>query len=258
LLQLELHNDPRSWLAHPLHHWRATHESPPHASRGRVFAMSALFPPWTNTALRAAIVVGALSALATLVGTMIYVRTPWNTEQDQAIDQPVEFDHRHHVGDDQIDCIYCHTGAETSRFAGVPGTDVCMGCHAQIWNDSPLLENVRRSYFSNQPLPWNRVHDVGDFAYFDHAVHVRRGLGCVRCHGRVEQMARVEKVAPLTMQWCLDCHRSFEADPQTIPAPATDTGYEALQGALFEVRVDDELLRRGAVSALTTCTACHR
>ncbi len=195
--------------------------------------------------------------LALLAGLFLYVRSPWNTAQAQPIDQPVEFDHRHHVGDDGIDCIYCHTGAETSPHAGVPGTDVCMGCHGQIWSNSPLLENVRRSYFANQPLPWNRVHALADFAYFDHAVHVRRGLGCSACHGRVDQMARVEKVAPLTMQWCLDCHRAFEANPLTIPARATD-GYEALQSALYEVNVTDELLRAGAVSSLTTCTACHR
>jgi Cytochrome c7 and related cytochrome c len=167
----------------------------------------------------------------------------------------------------------------------VPASEVCMGCHAQIWNNSPLLESVRRSYFSGQPLPWNRVHDLGDFAYFDHAVHVQRGIGCVSCHGRVDQMARVEKVAPLTMQWCLDCHRSYESallghgaespealsvwlgappsgkEPEPAPGVSTDesgTSYEPMQGSTFEVHVENEIARAGAVTSLTTCSTCHR
>jgi hypothetical protein len=242
--------------------------------------MPALFPPWSNTALRLALGAGALGAVAVPAGLMVYVRTPWNTGQGQVVDQPVEFDHRHHVSDDHIDCVYCHSGAETSRFAGLPASEVCMGCHAQIWDSSPLLENVRRSYFSGQPLPWNRVHDLGDFAYFDHAVHVQRGLGCVTCHGRVDQMARLEKVAPLTMQWCLDCHRSYEnallaqgadsslaasvwldssrAPPQSAPTSESGTAYEPMRGALFDVHVENEVASRGSVTSLTTCTTCHR
>ena len=245
-----------------------------------VVSMPALFPPWSNTALRLALGAAAVGALAVPTGLMVYVRTPWNTEQFQAVDQPVEFDHRHHVGDDRIDCVYCHTGAETSRFAGVPASEVCMGCHAQIWSNSPLLENVRRSYFSGQPLPWNRVHDLGDFAYFDHAVHVQRGLGCVTCHGRVDQMGRLEKVAPLTMQWCLDCHRRYDSEllehgTDTLassslwlgasagPRPSAPTsesglGYEPMRGSTFEVQVQNEVVGRGAVTSLTTCSTCHR
>jgi hypothetical protein len=242
--------------------------------------MPALFPPWSNTALRLTLGVAAVSALAAPAGLMVYVRTPWNTGQFQRVDQPVEFDHRHHVGDDHIDCIYCHAGAETSRYAGVPASEVCMGCHAQIWGNSPLLESVRRSYFSGQPLPWNRVHDLGDFAYFDHAVHVQRGLGCVTCHGRVDQMARVEKVAPLTMQWCLDCHRSYDnallehggespaalsawlengpVRPAKASAGESGTSYEPMQGSLFEVDVKREITQHDSVASLTTCSTCHR
>jgi hypothetical protein len=251
-----------------------------------VVSMPALFPYWSNTALRLALGAAVLGVVAAPAGLMAYVRSPWNTEQFQAVDQPVEFDHRHHVSDDHIDCLYCHSGAETSRAAGVPATEVCMGCHAQIWDNSPLLENVRRSYFSGEPLPWNRVHDLGDFAYFDHAVHVQRGLGCVACHGRVDQMARVEKIAPLSMQWCLDCHRRYETallehgagstealsawlneDPMPRPAAQgagasahdeSPPAYEPMHGQTFEVSARDELVRRGSVSSLTTCSACHR
>jgi len=242
--------------------------------------MSALFPPWSNTALRLALTVLAVSVVATPVGLLAYVRSPWNTGQFQPVDQPVEFDHRHHVTDDHIDCVYCHSGAETSRFAGVPASEVCMGCHAQIWDNSPLLESVRRSYFSGQPLPWQRVHDLGDFAYFDHAVHVQRGLGCVSCHGRVDQMARVQQVAPLSMQWCLDCHRSYERasldhgarsiealsvwlgdSPVPRPGAPTDesgTGYEPMRGSTFQVQVQNEIARSSPVTSLTTCSTCHR
>ena len=267
-------------LAHRLQPPRATLSTLRAARRG-VVSMPALFPPWTNTALRLALGAAVLGGAATPVGLMAYVRSPWNTGQSQAVDQPVEFDHRHHVSDDGIDCLYCHSAAETSRAAGVPATEVCMGCHAQIWGNSPQLENVRRSYFSGEPLPWSRVHDLGDFAYFDHAVHVRRGLGCVACHGRVDQMPRVAKVAPLSMQWCLDCHRRYERalpkhgvdaaealglDQGAAPRPAaglssSDEGSSAdepMAGDIFEVSVRDEMLERGAISSLTTCSACHR
>ena len=114
--------------------------------------MPALFPPWSNTALRLALGAAAVSALAAPAGLMVYVRTPWNTGQFQAIDQPVEFDHRHHVMDDRIDCVYCHTGAETSRFAGVPASEVCMGCHNQVWGQSEMLEPVRKSFFTGSEI----------------------------------------------------------------------------------------------------------
>src|SRR5262245_11939256 len=161
--------------------------------------MSALFPRWTNTAYRLAL--GALlgAGPAALVGFMVYVRTPWNTGEGEATQQPVPFDHRHHALDDRIDCIYCHSGAEVSDYAGVPTSDVCMGCHSQVWQESPLLEPVRRSYFSGTPIAWNRVHDLPDFVYFSHAVHVQRGVGCASCHGRVDEMARVYPVQSLQM-----------------------------------------------------------
>jgi hypothetical protein len=199
---------------------------------------------------------------------MVYVRTPWNTGTGDAIDQPVQFDHRHHVIDDEIDCIYCHTGAESSDYAGVPATDVCMGCHAQIWNESPLLETVRRSYFSGRAIPWNRVNDLPDFVYFNHAVHVQRGVGCVECHGRVDRMARVYETQSLSMGFCLDCHsRASELPAARAPADgiqgaAGAEGEQAAQPALFGQLAIGEgsALSLGPKrhDALTTCSACHR
>lgn len=187
--------------------------------------MAAVFPAWTNTATKivlVGIVVGLAGAIATPI---IYARSPYATGEADPIVQPVKFDHRHHVRDDGIDCLYCHEGAETSPYAGIPDAARCMGCHAQIWNDSSLIAPVRESAETGKPIRWRRVHSLPDFVYFDHSVHVTRGIGCVSCHGRVDDMAAVYQVHPLTMSWCLDCHR----DP---PAPG---------------------LRR-----LTHCSTCHR
>jgi hypothetical protein len=131
------------------------------------------------------------------------------------VQQPVPFDHRHHVRDDGIDCLYCHYEAPRSKFAGVPPTSVCMGCHGQVWQESDRLAPLRASWFDGEPLHWRHVHRLPDFVYFDRSAHVGHGVGCVECHGRVDQMAAVYAVAPLTMQWCLDCHR--DPDPHLRP-----------------------------------------
>ena len=213
--------------------------------------MASLYPPWSNTIYRLAIAGLALGATGAVVGPMMYVRTPYNTSQFVAWDQPVEFDHRHHVRDDGIECLYCHSSAETAPTAGVPTTAVCMGCHVQIWSDSPLLEPVRRSYFSGQPIRWRRVHNLPDFVYFHHGVHVQRGVACQRCHGDVGKMARVVQVAPLTMGWCLECHRS----------PDERIAGGSLPASMWSATVDLVAERPESepdVSALTTCSACHR
>jgi len=193
----------------------------------------------------------ALVAVGLVVGPMIYVRTPYNTSQFVPWDQPVEFDHRHHVRDDGIECLYCHSAAERSANAGVPPTGVCMGCHNQSWSESPLLEVVRRSYFSGRPIPWEPVHDLPDFTYFHHGVHVQRGIDCKNCHGDVSQMPRVMQVQPLTMGWCVDCHRqSAERVPQLTPP---DSAWSATVD-LFS----DSPGGPRQITPLTTCTACHR
>lgn len=220
--------------------------------------MPALFPPWTNTAFRLGLGAAVLALPSSLVGLMLYVRSPWNTAQFEPVDQPVEFDHRHHVSDNQIPCVYCHRGAETSRFAGIPSTDVCMGCHAQVWNDSPLLEGVRRSYFSDRPIAWNRVHDLPDFVYFDHAVHVTRGVHCATCHGKVENMARVYQVAPLTMGWCLDCHRQADHGRLEEGQRQAAFGSTSMWGATVRAALPTGALQSHRLTSLTTCSACHR
>ena len=226
--------------------------------------MAALFPAWSNTAYRLALGALVFALLSGVVGLMYYVTTPWNTREFDVVDQPVEFDHRHHVVDNRIDCLYCHNNAEVSDYAGVPTTEVCMGCHTQIYNESPLLETVRRSYFSNKAIPWNRVHDLPDFAYFNHAVHVQGGVGCVNCHGRVDQMARVYKVVALDMGWCLSCHRQAEqftrvSGRERTPVDHAGDGvpYDVFWGIHPDLTPGPSLGPR-AHDALTTCTACHR
>lgn len=215
--------------------------------------MSALFSRSSNSLF--ALVVAGLGA--TLVGTpvllMIWVRTPYVTGQQRELEQPIAFDHRHHVADDGIDCAYCHDLAWRSSFAGVPPTERCLNCHSQIWNDSSALSPLWRSVTSGGPIPWVRVHRLPDFVYFNHAIHVNKGVACETCHGRVDRMARISQAAPLTMGWCLDCHRN--PAPHLRPRDeVTAMGWHAKRGQPSGT----ELARRYHVESLTDCTTCHR
>jgi len=136
------------------------------------------------------------------------VRSPYITGQNVTVRQPVPFSHQHHVADAGIDCRYCHTTVEVSPSAGLPSTEICMKCHRALWTDAPMLSAVRASWRTGQPLKWNKVHDLPDFTYFNHSLHVRHGIGCYSCHGRTDEMALVRQAAPMTMQWCLECHRN--------------------------------------------------
>ena len=215
--------------------------------------MSSLFPRWSNTVFGLVVfLLGALT-LGAMAAPMVFVRTPYATQAGNPTLQPVTFDHRHHTRDDGIDCLYCHFEAERSRYAGVPPTELCMGCHSQVWNDSPLLAPVRKSFFTKTPIRWARVHALPDFVRFDHSAHVKKGVGCVTCHGRVDLMAAVYQVAPLTMEWCLDCHRSPDENLRPLDR-ITDMVWQpaeprALTGAA---------LRRGLRAAPPTqCSTCH-
>ncbi|HEX7128068.1 MAG TPA: cytochrome c3 family protein [Thermodesulfobacteriota bacterium] len=217
-------------------------------------AMAALFPRWSNRVARGVIAAVVLLVLGLPVALMAWVRTPYNLGQGYPIEQPVQFDHRHHVADDGIDCRYCHSAVERSSTAGIPSTSLCMNCHGQIWNTSPLLAPVRASYETGRPIAWNRVHQLPDFVYFDHAIHVGKGIGCVSCHGRVDLMPRVFQVAPLTMGWCLDCHRA----PERHLRPLDQITNMAWTPDRPQLEVGRELKARYGVREMTTCTTCHR
>jgi Cytochrome c7 and related cytochrome c/Class III cytochrome C family len=216
--------------------------------------MAAVFSPWINTAVRVAVVLGALGGFALVAGPMIYVRTPWARGQRDAADQPVEFDHRHHAVDDGIGCKYCHNTVDRAATAGIPSTDKCMGCHSQIWSQSPMLEVVRRSYFSGAPIPWNRVTELPGYVYFNHSIHVSKGFGCSTCHGRVDQMAAVYQAATLTMGWCLDCHRN----PEQYIRPLDEITNMAWSAGPRQQELGRALMRQLGVRSLTNCSTCHR
>jgi len=220
--------------------------------------MLPVFPPWADTAFRIGLIGIALAIPGVFVIPILYSRTPYNLNRHSSIEQPVQFDHRHHAQDDGIACLYCHDGAERGPYAGVPATEVCMGCHNQIWNTSSMLEPVRRSYFSGQPLRWNRVHLVPDFVFFNHAIHVRRaGVACAECHGDVTAEAAVERARLFTMGWCLDCHRRRSSELAVEPPLASIAGAGPGVRALPPPAIG-MVPTKESVSRITNCTTCHR
>ncbi len=216
--------------------------------------MSSLFRPRSNTAFRLVLLLIVGGAVGTLGGLMVWARVPAGTGQQDPLLQPVQFDHRHHVQDDLIDCRYCHTTVDRAPSAGIPPTELCLNCHSQIWNKSPLLDLVRASWFANKPIPWIRVHKLPDFVYFNHAIHVNKGIGCVTCHGRVDQMAAIEQAQPLTMGWCLACHR--DPTPYIRPRDQVTNMTWVPQGD--PVVLGKELAKKYDVKTRTNCTTCHR
>ena len=218
--------------------------------------MAQIFPPIANTIAKASIVgVVVLVAAACLYGYG-YTRSSYMTREGIALEQPVPFSHEHHVNGVGLDCRYCHTSVEVSSTANIPPTATCMNCHTQIWNDSPMLAPVRRSYEESEPLVWNRVHDVPDFVYFNHSIHVNKGVGCATCHGEVDQMPLMWKNETLLMQWCLECHR----DPAEHLRPRSEVfnmDYEKPknQRELGERLMDLYDIRK---QGLTDCYTCHR
>jgi Cytochrome c7 and related cytochrome c len=216
--------------------------------------MSALFSPRSDALLKLVLGLVAGGAIATIGALLLYVRTPYGVSQHEQIVQPVLFDHRHHVQDDLIDCRYCHTSVEKAPSAGIPPTETCLSCHAQVWNKSPRLDPVRASWFTGQAIPWTRVHKLPDFVYFNHAIHVNKGIGCADCHGRVDQMASIEQAQPLSMGWCLACHR----DPVPFLRPLDQITNMAWQPPANQAEVGPKLARQYDVHARVSCTTCHR
>ncbi|MCB8839658.1 cytochrome c3 family protein [Aurantimonas sp. VKM B-3413] len=185
-----------------------------------------------------------------------YYRSSYFTKVGEYVAQPVPFSHKHHAGELGIDCRYCHTGVEKAAFAGLPPTETCMTCHSQLWTNAPMLAPVRLSLATDTPLRWQRVHDLPDYVYFDHSVHVNNGVGCSSCHGNVKSMPLMMKAEPLSMGWCLDCHRDPAKnlrredeifDMTWHPAADQDDKGRMLL-AHYGIRPDH----------LTDCSVCHR
>jgi len=169
-----------------------------------------IFPRSTNAISRASLF-GPVFIAAALFWIQAEVqRSPYVTYSGVRKSQPVPFSHQHHVSGLGIDCRYCHTSVEQSSFAGIPPTKTCMNCHSQIWTSASMLEPVRASYRTGQSIEWTRIHDLPDFVYFNHSIHVHKGIGCSTCHGRIDTMPLTRKVNTLYMQWCIECHRNPE------------------------------------------------
>lgn len=215
--------------------------------------MAQLFPKWLNRLpLYGALAGPIVGAIA--VGGVWYYGSPSYTDVGYAPVQPVPYSHALHVGELGIDCRYCHVSVESSPVANIPPTKTCMNCHSLVKRDSPLLEPVRDSLASGRPMRWVRVHDLGDYAFFNHAMHVRAGVGCVSCHGRIDQMEVVTQAEPLSMGWCLDCHRN--------PGPHLRPTEEVTNMDWFPPRNHAEFveatMQEKGIEPPVDCSGCHR
>lgn len=194
-------------------------------------------------------IIAAISGVVYVLAESDYV-----TQVDVVRDQPVAFSHKHHVDDLGIDCRFCHTSVEESSFAGIPPTETCMECHQILWNDSPKLAPVRESYRTGEPLEWTRVHDVPDYVYFNHSIHVTKGIGCSTCHGQVDEMPLMRKQESLYMQWCLNCHRH----PEQYVRPREEVFNMDWEPPANQLEMGKKLVEKYHIQEMTNCSTCHR
>jgi hypothetical protein len=213
-----------------------------------------IFPPASNALARFTLVATIALVAAGASGTALYFRSSYFARTDEAPLQPVPFTHKLHVGQMGFDCRYCHTSVEDSPFAGIPPIKTCMNCHIQIWADVPLLEPIRQSYREGKAVAWTRVYDLPDFVYFDHSIHVAKGVGCVTCHGRVDQMPLIRKEHPLFMDWCLECHRA----PERFVRPREAVFLMDWESPVPQEELGPRLVKEYDIKKLTSCSTCHR
>lgn len=180
--------------------------------------MAQIFHPSMNIVARVTIFGAIFFVVGTSLAGWAFVRSAYVTQANVVREQPVPFSHQHHVRELGLDCRYCHYNVEQSSSAGIPTTEICMGCHSQVWKDAEVLRPVRESLATGEPLRWTRVHDLPDFVYFSHQIHVAKGVGCESCHGRVDEMPLMRRAASLHMDWCVDCHRH----PELAVRPQSD------------------------------------
>jgi hypothetical protein len=211
-----------------------------------------LFPKWADrvglliTVVVPILLIGGISAFA-------YFISPYSTQVGYAPKQPVPYSHKVHAGDLGIDCRYCHTGVETSPYANVPAAETCMNCHTQILKDSPNVLPIKESFLTGEPLEWIRIHRLPQFAYFNHSIHVKAGIGCADCHGRIDHMDVVYQAKPLNMAWCLDCHRA----PEKYLRPRdqiTNMNWKAEDQMALGLQLKAEY----DINPTTNCSGCHR
>jgi hypothetical protein len=215
-----------------------------------------LFRPSANVFARAILIAIAVFPFAAIAVTYGIMNSAYVTGQDVVRTQPIPFSHKHHYAELGIHCLYCHTSVEKSPFAGLPATHVCMSCHSQIWTNAAMLAPVRESLAANRPVRWTRVHVLPAYVYFDHSVHVAKGVGCSTCHGRIDQMALTSQAAPLTMGWCVGCH----SNPAPNLRPRGEIFNMAWEPPPDQERAGHELLKANRIdpNRLIECSTCHR
>ena len=219
--------------------------------------MAQLFHRGANNIAKASLVVAIILGGVVFYAYTQIARSSYLTGVGLEKQQPVQFSHKHHVGDDGIDCRYCHTSVETAASAGIPPTQTCMNCHNQLYADQEYLEPIRASYRDNQPIEWERVHDLPGYAYFNHSIHIAKGVGCSTCHGEIDEMPAVYQKNTLQMEWCLSCHK----DPSQFIRPKdeiynmdwkdSNLTAEQRQGLKEEYKIRSRQM-------LTSCSTCHR
>lgn len=218
--------------------------------------MTVIFPKWMN-ALPTVLAIGAVVGLLGAIGVVDTYFSPWNTDVGYAPHQPVAYSHKLHAGLLGMDCRYCHQGVEVGPHATVPDTETCMNCHRQVKLGSDRLQLVRDSYAAGDSIPWIKVHMLPDFAYFDHSVHVNAGVGCASCHGRVDEMEIVRQDQPLSMGWCLECHR----DPVQHLRPrdqVTNMRWDDEHPLAERIEIGTAIKDQRQINPPTHCSACHR
>ena len=219
--------------------------------------MSQIFPKSANSLARAGIILMVLLGGIVVTILLTLPSSDYLTRRNMSRTQPVQFSHAHHAGGMGFDCRYCHTSVEESSFAGIPPTKTCMNCHSQLFADSPYLEPVRASFRNNTPLAWVRVNDLADFVYFNHSIHVTKGVGCATCHGPVDRMPLMYMAETLQMSWCLDCHRR----PERYLRPKDQVVNMNYQPPADQIELGRRLMKDyniPSVQHLTSCSTCHR
>ena len=219
--------------------------------------MPQIFHPSLNTIAKVILFGGVFILAAVWVILIFLFRSPFATGVNTPVEQPVPFSHEHHVGGLGLDCRYCHVSVEKSSFADLPPTETCMTCHSQIWNNAPMLEPVRESFKTGQPLQWNRVNNLPDYVYFNHSIHIAKGVGCETCHGRMDKMPLTSKANTFYMDWCLNCHRH----PENYIRPKDQVFTMGYQPATDQVTLGKQLVKEYNIlpgSRLDDCYICHR
>jgi hypothetical protein len=217
--------------------------------------MAQLFPAYTNTLVRVLLIGAPLGAGLTGASLAALYRSPYVTGQGEVLEQPVPFSHKHHVSELGIDCRYCHSSVEISGTASVPPTKTCMNCHQQMWTGADLLGPVRTTFAEDRPIVWNKVHNLPHYVYFNHSIHIAKGVGCVSCHGQVDDMHLMSQSKTLLMEWCLKCHRNPEPNlrPQGEVFSMT---WKPDEPGLGKKLMEEHKVRDA--TTLTSCSMCHR